>query len=273
MGSNNVHLFFMLVVLSIAMLIVGILVSVYMFARMNPTADNINTTRIEIDWINVVYAADGYLIDAAGEQKYFIFGAVKVHNRGAPDGEWIFDPTFYFEFDNKSTIAGNTHYEYFSQYVFAISSVLKGILATTSKDRYADFNRKEYIEYGLGNGAPKNDFEINLAFTKNGEIDIERSSVGVIPKELANESGVCYTSTSTIRPCSMYRLYSISSSAGLINAYAFGLIRDDFNKAIPMPMQTSSNLIKVNNNSGLGMQIKNAIAEVLENKSKSRELK
>lgn len=270
MGSNNVHLLFKLVVLSIAMLIVGILLSVYMFARMNPAVDNINTTRIEIDWINVVYAADGYLIDATGEQKYFIFGAVKLHNRGAPDEEWIFDPTFYFEFDNKSTIAGNTHYEYFSQYVFAISSVLKGILATTSNESYANFNKGD-IERGFF--SPINDFEINLAFTKNGEIDIERSSVGVIPKELANKSGVCYTSTSTIGPCSIYRMHSISGSAGLIEAHAFGLIRDNFDKAIPMPMQTSSNLIKVNNNSGLGMQIKNAIAEVLENKSKSRELK
>lgn len=140
----------------------------------------------KIDKINVVYAIDGYLTDSAGNQEPFIFGAVKLHKKNAPVDEWT-SPNFYFEYKNKSTLALDTRYDYFTQPrgdgTLGVLPILKGIWAIASNYDYAKYNHEEYAEQGLVEGATPRDFEINFAFTKNGNIDTEKSSIGIVPEE------------------------------------------------------------------------------------------
>lgn len=146
------------------------------------------------DRVNVVYAIDGYLTAPSGDQKPFIFGAVKLHKKNAPEDEWT-SPLFYFEFDNKRTFAGEIQYEYFTQTrddgTLEVLPILKGIHAAASNYDYIKYNHKDYSQHGLAKGSTPRDFEIDFAFTKNGDVDTEKSSVGIVQEEANNatESG------------------------------------------------------------------------------------
>lgn len=138
------------------------------------------------DRADVIYAIDGYLTDSSGDLKPFIFGAVKLHKKNAPENEWT-RPLFYFEFDNKRTFAGEIQYEYFTQPrddgTLEMLPILKGFYAAASNYDYIKYDNEDYSPHGLAKGSTPRDFEINFAFTKNGDIDTEKSSVGIVQEE------------------------------------------------------------------------------------------
>lgn len=176
---RNWYLFTKLGKLAVAVAIIGILfLSIQTLAKKDLTGG-------KVDQSDVIYAVDGFLADSEGNQKPFLFGAIRLHKRGAGD-EWA-APLFYFEFDNKITLGLDTEYNYFMQPrsdgTNEILPYLKGIQADGVDYRYVMYDSEEYAEHGLAEGDTPHEFEINLAFTRNGEINAEESSVGIVPKE------------------------------------------------------------------------------------------
>ncbi len=140
----------------------------------------------KMDKIKVIYAAEGYLSDEAGNKEPFIFGAVKLHKKGAPADEWI-PPNFFFEFNKKGTLAITGQYENFigpwKDGTIRTLPALKGIQAVFTNYDYAKYNKEEYAKYGLSGGGTPHEFEIYFAFTKDGFIEVNKSSMGIVPKE------------------------------------------------------------------------------------------
>lgn len=131
----------------------------------------------KINKIKVIYATDGYMIDSGGSIEYFIFGAVQINKRGSPENEWG-DPLLYFEFKNKRTFAGVGKIEYFSD-----DLSVKRLYTSATDYNYAKYNRSEHAAKGLSMGATPHEFELDFIFNKDGTIDIQKSSMGVIPDE------------------------------------------------------------------------------------------
>lgn len=131
----------------------------------------------KIDKVNVIYAIDGYMVDSKGVPNYFIFGAVKLHKRGAPEDEWS-SSLLYFEFDNKRALSGQWKVEFFSDV-----PRVKRYYALADDYKYSKYNRNEYAAVGLSEGPTPREFEFDFIFNKDGTIDIEKSSMGIVPKE------------------------------------------------------------------------------------------
>lgn len=131
----------------------------------------------KIDKVNVIYAVDGYMVDSEGALKYFIFGAVKLHKKGAPKTEWA-GPILYFEFDDKRNLAGNWDVELYSDV-----PRVKRYYALADDYKYSMYNRNEYAAVGLSEGPTPHEFEFDFIFNKDGTLDIEKSSMGIVPKE------------------------------------------------------------------------------------------
>ena len=115
---------------------------------------------IEFNNIDVVYVIDGYMIGPSGYPEYFIFGAVRLHKLGAPETEWT-DPIFYFEFGDEAILAGTARYHYF------LEERSNGTL------EHLPILRELWSRSGS--------FELDLVFTKSGEIDIPKSSMSIVP--------------------------------------------------------------------------------------------
>ncbi len=143
-------------------------------------AENVKDEKMtggKIDKVDVIYATDGYMVDSNGVSKYFIFGAVKLHKKGAPETEWT-APILYFEFDNKRNLAGNWHGDFYPDV-----PRVKRFYALATDYNYARYNESEYATMGLSEGATPHEFELDFIFDKNGEIDIKKSSMGIVPRE------------------------------------------------------------------------------------------
>lgn len=126
----------------------------------------------KIDKINVVYAIEGNLVDENENVKNFIFGAVRIHKIGASEDQW--GPLLlYFEMDNQNTLATILHYDLFE----GIPRV-KEFTGSFSDYKFAKYNQEEIAEE-----EGSHIFELNFVFAKNGKIDIENSSVGIIPPQ------------------------------------------------------------------------------------------
>lgn len=177
--QRNWYLITKLGKLAVAVVLISILfLSVQTLAKKDLTGG-------KVDKSDVIYAIDGYLADSEGNQKPFLFGALRLHKRGAWEDEST--QLFYFEFDNKITLGLDTEYDYFMQPksdgTNEILPYLKSIRTDGADYRYVIYDSEEYAEHGLAEGTTPHEFEINLAFTKNGEIDTKKSSIGIVPKQ------------------------------------------------------------------------------------------
>lgn len=143
-------------------------------------AENVKDEKMtggKIDKVDVIYATDGYMVDSNGVSKYFIFGAVKLHKKGAPKTEWA-GPILYFEFDDKRNLAGNWDVELYSDV-----PRVKRYYALADDYKYSMYNRSEYAAVGLSEGPTPHEFEFDFIFNKDGTLDIEKSSMGIVLKE------------------------------------------------------------------------------------------
>ena len=129
----------------------------------------------KINKVKVIYATDGYMVDSSGSSEYFILAAVQINKRGSPKTEWQ-DPLLYFEFKNKRTFAGMGAFE-----VFSDGLSVKRMYTSSTDFNYAKYNRSKYAAKGLSTGATPHEFELDFIFNENGTIDIQKSSMGVIP--------------------------------------------------------------------------------------------
>ena len=146
------------------------------YAADEKSIKNDKTIGGKIDQVKVIYAVDGYMADSSGESKYFIFGAVKIHKKGAPQDEWG-RPLLYFEFDNKKTFAhmGNVD-------LFRDEGRVRHLYTTATDYNFAKYNREEYASKGLSQGNTPHEFELDFLFNKDGTLDM-RSTMSKVPKE------------------------------------------------------------------------------------------
>lgn len=143
-------------------------------------AENVKDEKMtggKLDKVNVIYATDGYMVDSNGVSNYFIFGAVRLHKKGAPETEWL-PPQFYFEFKNKKTFAGIGKVELFSDV-----QRVKRLYTSATDYNYLKYNKSEFAAMGLSEGATPHEFELDFIFDKDGNIDIQKSSMSIVPKE------------------------------------------------------------------------------------------
>ena len=129
------------------------------------------------DKIDVVYAIEGNLVDEDGNVKYFMFGVVRLHktwsSRGVSKDKWS-SLLLYFEMDNRSTIASILTNDLFK----GIPRV-KELTGSFSEFEFSKYNQEKVSE----EEGDSHIFELNFVFTENGEMDINNSSVGIIPSQ------------------------------------------------------------------------------------------
>lgn len=108
---------------------------------------------VEADKLQVIQATDGYLIGPHNDTKYFIFGTVKLHKPGTPEEEWS-EPGFYLEVDGEGrTFSASFHYYFENRTPIALREV---------------------------QGWTK-DVELDMVFTRDGNLDPVRSSIALKP--------------------------------------------------------------------------------------------
>lgn len=238
---------------------------------------------VEHDQIEVIFAVDGYLGGSNGEEKYFLLGVVRLHKPGVPETEWTI-PFFYFELDGKAVLTGTTSYYYHSERgkdgtleILPLLRELRSISGGFEMDFV--FNRngeidveqskvgiipEEYLAgryvtrlvetgeyYKKGSKTerfvPQRDAEGKITnMDEAGEAILEERSVLIndvcLEYQDSDEGKSLYQSTGL---CPVYRIQSISRSAGLPNAKELGLISTDPVK-LPTPQKPEAKVTETN---------------------------
>lgn len=146
---------------------------------------------VKVEKIDIFYAVEGKLDKKSeGEDNSFVFGAVRLYkvyefdsSQGIPPGKflgkWTPYPIFYLEIGDKKTAMKGK------------KSAIR-LFRDSFKVRqfYGSFSCLEFLKYNEDKVYEEEDsknFEIHLVFTENGKIDIDKSSISIVPPE--DESG------------------------------------------------------------------------------------